>query len=91
VTTPRTEAGRALLDAFQARAMDAPDAIRLNSASVIRHAIPRIEAEARAQAFADVRAAVGAMDAEPHPRGVAWQILYRDDVLAALDRLEAGG
>jgi hypothetical protein len=46
VSDPTTAAGRALLEAFTARAIDAPDAIHLNAESIIRHAIPRIEAEA---------------------------------------------
>ena len=46
MTDPTTASGRALLEAFTARAIDAPDAIHLNAESIIRHAIPRIEAEA---------------------------------------------
>ena len=43
---PTTAAGRALLDAFTTKP-DSPDfAIRISEESVVRHAIPRIEAEA---------------------------------------------
>lgn len=43
---PTTEAGRTLLEAFTTP-VDSPDfAIRLSEESVVRHAVPHIEAEA---------------------------------------------
>jgi hypothetical protein len=48
-TEPTTAAGSILLDAFRTKATDPDFAIRLSAESIIRHAIPCIEAEARAQ------------------------------------------
>ncbi|HSW43514.1 MAG TPA: hypothetical protein VLM76_13485 [Patescibacteria group bacterium] len=49
MTDPTTESGKILLEAFTAAPGEPDFAVRLSQTSIIRHAIPKIEAEAVAR------------------------------------------
>ena len=76
----RTETGRILLDVFLAP-RDTPDAIRMNEEAIVRHAIPRIEAEAVRSALDKLRAEVEGL----RPPGSSRAHVSRPAVIQCID------
>ena len=87
MSEPTTEAGRALLDASTPDAASAEFGVAISLHSIIRHAVPRIEQEARREAYAKVRAAVGVafIEAMRDMARTEALVIVEDRVLAAIE------
>jgi hypothetical protein len=91
---PTTEAGKALIEAANALPSDAPNGVPVSLVVFVRHAVPRIEAAARADALAEAAEKVRALrgigtDIDPETgNAVGWTVSRAAviDILLGADR-----